>query len=424
MKILDIAIKDLIRSFRSLFALVFMFGVPLLVTGMFYIMFGSMASGNEGFSLPRTAVVIANLDAGSQQFQAVNMPDGRSANSLGDVIVQVLQDDQFADLLEVSIASDAASARQAVDGQKAGVAILIPANFSASFTDPEQTSALEVYQDPTLTIGPRIVRDILSQFMDSFAAAKITVGLALQYDPQGSQISQVVQDFLASAPTEDLQAALLDTRAGQTQASSFDFLHLVVAPIMAGMLIFYAFFTGTSTAQSIIQEDEAGTLPRLFTTPTPQSVILAGKFLAVGLTVIIQVIVLLATAWLIFGIEWGALPAVAAAALGAMAAAATFGIFINSLLKNTKQGGMIFGGVLTVSGMIGMMPTFLGNMAQMPVAMQTAALFVPQGWAIRSLKLAMDHAPAEAILINLLVLLAWSAAFFLIGVWRFQKRYA
>ena len=39
MKILDLAIKDLKRSFRSVFAVLFMFGIPLLMTGMFYFMF-------------------------------------------------------------------------------------------------------------------------------------------------------------------------------------------------------------------------------------------------------------------------------------------------------------------------------------------------------------------------------------------------
>jgi len=53
MKAIDIALKDLTRSFRSAFALVFMFGVPLLMTGMFYFMFGNSSSGN--LQLPRRA---------------------------------------------------------------------------------------------------------------------------------------------------------------------------------------------------------------------------------------------------------------------------------------------------------------------------------------------------------------------------------
>ena len=44
MKAIDIALKDMKRSFRSAFALMFMFVIPLLVTGMFYLMFGNTAT--------------------------------------------------------------------------------------------------------------------------------------------------------------------------------------------------------------------------------------------------------------------------------------------------------------------------------------------------------------------------------------------
>ena len=41
MKAWDVALKDMTQSFRSMFAVVFMFGIPILVTGMFYFMLGS-----------------------------------------------------------------------------------------------------------------------------------------------------------------------------------------------------------------------------------------------------------------------------------------------------------------------------------------------------------------------------------------------
>lgn len=52
---------------RSTFAVVFMFGVPLLVTGMFYFMFGKIAGDASGFDLPVTRVVVVNLDQGSPE---------------------------------------------------------------------------------------------------------------------------------------------------------------------------------------------------------------------------------------------------------------------------------------------------------------------------------------------------------------------
>ena len=82
MKAVDIALKDMLRSFRSFFAIVFMFIVPLLVTGMFYFMFGNLAN-NGGFNLPRTRVVIANMDEGGPKFQVnpKNIPGGKEATN-------------------------------------------------------------------------------------------------------------------------------------------------------------------------------------------------------------------------------------------------------------------------------------------------------------------------------------------------------
>ena len=192
---------------------------------------------------------------------------------------------------------------------------------------------------------------------------------------------------------------------------------------MGGMMIFFAFFTGGSTAQTILQEDEDGTLPRLFTTPTRLSAILGGKFLAVGLTVLVQVTVLLLVANLIFRIQWGSLLSISLTAVGIVACAASFGIFLTSLLKSTKQGGIVYGGLLTVTGMVGMMSIFTGN-TQTPTSGSIIPLLMPQGWAVRGLLLSMNNSAIGEVLLTLVVLLALSLVFFIIGMLRFQKRYA
>jgi len=89
MKAIDIAIKDMTRSFRSTFALVFMFGVPLLLTGMFYFMFGGATKSDQGFSVPVTNVVVANLDQGGSGFDLAKaqMPGGAQAHSLGAMVL-------------------------------------------------------------------------------------------------------------------------------------------------------------------------------------------------------------------------------------------------------------------------------------------------------------------------------------------------
>ena len=430
MKIIDIALKDMTRSFRSFFAIIFMFVLPLLITGMFYFMFGNIADDGE-FNLPKTKVIVANMDEGGPKFNVNtdNIPGSKDADTMGEIIVGILESDDMADLIVVSHASDPAAARAAVDNQTAQVAIIIPADFSDQFADINEEAVIEFYQDPTLTIGPSVIRAILNRFTDGMAGVKIAINVFIDEAKPEQQIyvGEVVQRYLkiSLAENEDLEGELLDVRVPPSEnaaAKSQNLLIRIIGPIMGGMMIFYAFYTGTSTAQSILREEEERTMPRLFTTPTSQATILSGKFLSVFMTVSVQVIVLLVVARYLFGIRWGEILPVSLSAIGIVISASSFGIFVNSLLKDTKQSGAIFGGVLTVTGMVGMINTFMGN--SYDTTGFNVSLLVPQGWAVRGLMQAMSGQPITSILITMSVLLVWSAVFFIVGVWRFNKRYA
>jgi ABC-2 type transport system permease protein len=434
MKILDIAFKDLTRSFRSASAVVFMFGVPLLVTGMFYFMFGNIAD-EGGFNLPKTKVIIANLDEGGPKFQVnpKNIPGGKKADTMGDLIVSILESDEVTDLIEVKLTDSAESARSAVDNQHAQVAIIIPKDFSHKFADVDETASIEFYRDPTLTIGPAIMKAILNRFMDGMAGVKIAVNVFLDEaeESQRGLAGQVVQKYLkvSLAESDDMEKELLETRKPEDGKKSKEeetqnILLSIVGPIMGGMMVFYAFYTGASTAQSILREEEERTLPRLFTTPTSQATILSGKLLSVFLTVCVQVVVLLIAAHFLFGIQWGNFLPVALMASGIIVSASSFGVFVNSFLKNTKQGGVLFGGVLTVTGMLGMIRIFAMGSPSAAKMSETVSLLVPQGWAVRGLMQSMGVEPISNVLTTLLASLVWSAVFFVVGVWRFNRRYA
>jgi ABC-type Na+ efflux pump permease subunit len=434
MKALDIALKDMTRSFRSLFAVIFMFGVPLLVSGMFYLMFGNVAESN-GFDLPRTKVTVANMDEGGPRFRVnpKHIPGGRQADTMGDLVVSILQSDEMADLIEVTLAADPQAARHSVDSQQAQVAMIIPPDFSEQFADVQKGKAvIEFYQDPTLTIGPAIMRSILNRFLDSMAGVQIAVKVFMdEADPsQYALIGPMVQEYLDTslALSDDPEGELLEVRAPQgvppQQADQTEnALLAIVGPIMGGMMVFYAFYTGTSTAQSILKEEEERTLPRLFTTPTRQATILTGKLLSVFMTVFTQVVVLLLAAHLIFGIHWGHFIPVALTALGIILSASSFGIFVNSFLKDTKQAGVLFGGVLTITGMVGMISIFGMSSPGAARLGDTVSLLAPQGWAIRGLMQSMNGEQVGAVLVTVLAMLAWSVAFFIIGVLRFNRRY-
>jgi ABC-2 type transport system permease protein len=442
MKLLDITFKDMLQSARSMVGLVFMFVMPLLLTGLFFVMFGGMA-GEEGFDLPNVTVVLVNQDEG--QFPAgsetnfselgLDLSGGAAANlaganSIGDVLSQLLLGESFRDFMDVSESSDATAARSAVDNQEAGVAIIIPPNFTAALTGMEEGATIELYQDPTLTIGPAVVAGVLSQIVDTFAAATIGSGVTIEQLAESgvaidsALIQEIVGEFTAQGPAAaGNQAALIDLRAPAGAGDSGNPLTEIVSTILGGMMVFFVFFTGAATMGTILTEEEKGTLGRLFTTPTSVRTIIGGKSAGSLLTLLVQVSVLMAIGALVFSIYWGEPLTAALAVAGLVLVAGATGLFLNSLLENTRQAGVVYGGVLTLTGMVGLLPVFTAGAPNQPEAIQTISLLVPQGWAMRGLSIAMEGGSLADLAPTLLVVLLWAAIFGFIALRRFRRRF-
>jgi ABC-2 type transport system permease protein len=417
MNIIDVALKDLRRVFRSVFALVMMFGAPLLIAGLLYFAFGGLASGNGSFTLARTRVVIVNLDQVSSS--------GGSFKA-GEMLIQFLQNEDLTDILELSTAPDEASARAAVDQQQADVALIIPASFTQAALTPDQNAAVLLYQDPTLTIGPGIVKDLVKHFMDGFSGAKIAAKVTnAAVQAGGSPPDPGLSEQAAGQYAEYLESsshaeALRITSPSGTSEQAASGLSMI-GPIMAGMMIFFVFFMGANGAESIIREHEEGTLARLFTTPTSALTILSGKFVAVFVTLLIQTTVLLGVSALIFHISWGKPLSVVLATFGLIVAATGFGVMLMSFIKNTRQTGPILGGVLMLTGMVGGLVS--NGIPNVPEIMDKIALTMPQGWALQAWKLSLTGASAGTVILPALVLVVLGALFFGIGLTAFRRRF-
>jgi ABC-2 type transport system permease protein len=415
MNILFVAFKDLKRTFRSVFAIIMMFGAPLMIAGLLYFAFGSMASGGDSFTLARTRLVIANLDqAGSSgsNFKA------------GEMLVSFLKDKELSDIVEIQMASDETSARSAVDHQQADVALIIPVNFTQAALVPDQKASVVLYQDPTLTIGPGIVKDLVNHFMDGFSGAKIAAKVTTDSarslaDPQMTE--RASREYAAYLQSSDHGTALHTIPpSGQAEQSSSRMS--LIGPIMAGMMIMFVFFMAANGAESIIKEQEEGTLARLFTTPTTASTILSGKFAGIFVTLVIQVIVLLGASAFLFNISWGRPLSVVMASFGLLVAATGFGVMLMSFIKCTRQAGLILGGVLTITAMIGGL--FTNGIPNVPKIMDTLTLSMPQGWAMHTWKLSLAGNSAGSLLPSTLVLVLLGGIFFLIGLTKFRRRFS
>ncbi|MBI9044798.1 MAG: ABC transporter permease [Anaerolineaceae bacterium] len=413
MKAFDIAIKDLKQSFRSLSAIIFMFGVPLLMTALFFFLLGNPGETEESFNLPIIPVQVVNLD--------------QNEDALSFILVDLLQDEKMGDILSVTIAANITSAKQAVDDQQADAAVIIPENFSETMLQFSDKTKVEIYSDPALTLGPDLVTNIVNQGIDSIMDPLIATTVTMeQLQTEGliidEQFSTLSEEYMQTSAALNTENKLLHVESANKDNND-SFMSGFVQMLMAAMMVFYAFYTGASTMQSVLTEEENGTMPRLFTTPTEKRVILNGKFLSSFITVFIQLIILLLSGWLIFKFQWGPLFALSLVVICTTITASSFGILLISFVKNSKQASVALGAGVTITGLIGMSKIFTLSIPNPPQALNMVSLIVPQGWALDAIQTVINNDPGQHLLIVLAVLLGWSLLFFLIGNYRFSKRF-
>lgn len=422
MKILDIAFKDLVRSTRSMFLIGMAFAAPLLITALIYFSFGSLSSGDVSMNAIRVGVVNADVLPAEAPLDA----------PLGENIRSMFFDDSVKSWITASDYADEAAARAAVNKQEIGVALIIPETFTADYLAGKKDTVITILQDPTLTIAPTVVRDMVTSLLDGVAGGGVAYKVVnARMDANGKALDPATMPTFFekySAWYADFQRALFHTPqkaalvvttpavAGEKGNS----VQNMMGSIMAGQLIFFSFFTGAYAMMSILQEAEEGTLARLFTTPTDRTTILAGKFLAVLFTVILQGAVLLIAGHYLFKINWGEPGAFLFAFFGQMFASVGLAVLLVSFIKTSKQAGAIFGGALTGLGMISGL--FTTNI-QIP-AFKLMGNFTPQGWVLKAWQLSLAGQPVAELFMPLLVLVAMGIVMFAIGAMLFRRRFA
>jgi ABC-2 type transport system permease protein len=431
MKVITIALKDLSRAFRSMFALAFMFGVPILMTVLFAFLFGGVGGSDNEFSVPKTDVVLVNRDTGSEIVPSFEV-DGQSFDTMGDMLVNILNDNTFSTLMSITSGTEA-EARAAVDAREAGLAIIIPPGFTNTLIGmSEDQVSIEFYKDPELSLGPQVTEAIVMSVVDGFSSGTISLdtinkvladhGITLSQAEQMALVQSLTANAEANGRSDSTGLTLIPPTEPGDRSQNGSMLQTIIRSIMGGMMVFYAFYTGTSAAQNILQEEERGTLARLFISPTTIRTILNGKFLAGFLMIFVQVTILLAFGSLAFKINWGPVILLVVFSIGLVVLAASFGIFIMSLVKSTRQAGTIYGALLTLTGMLGISSIFtVGTSAES--AFKVIPLFVPQGWAMRALEACWAGNPVTTLLMTGGMLI-WAVVFFMIGNARFKKRFA
>jgi len=413
-KVFAIAFKDLLRSMRSMFFIGISLAAPLLLAFLFSTAFG----GGSSTAISNIAVAFVNLD----------VPPQGSPN-LGDMVRDVFNGEGLKELISLHAVASKEEAVRGINDQEYSAALIIPANFSQAVVEEGATAQLRIISDPAASIAPQILENITASIADGFSSSKIMVALAVEeLQRRGGQADEefytdVVDRITAQSQDQsgasNASLTILDPQGNTGEASD---QQQIVSIIMVGMMIFFAFYTGAFASESLLLEEEKGTLARKFVSPTPVRTILAGKFFGVFITLIVQVNVLLLLSGLIFHIQWGEPGKIVLAAIALIVASASFGLLLMSLLRDSRQTGIILGGVMTVTGMLGGL--FTTGIQNIPAFMDTLRKLTPQGWSLDLWQLVLNHASYKEILVPVAVLVGMGSVFFIIAVLRFQKRFA
>jgi ABC-2 type transport system permease protein len=387
--------------------------LPILL-GSLFASLNLMASGDEENPSILLEVSLVNLDQG---------PFGQEvAKSLGDIKE-----------INASSTRDVAAAEERVIQGEVAAAIIIPADFSEKINTYTPT-AIEVIVDPAQPEGASIVSGIMNQVV-----AEITIWGEIQYGVRSimeeagvlaeagpdeqraieaqsmgvimTQLNELRRNAAISVISENLEGAKVKGGIG-----------LFLTFLFPAFTVMFIFFIVGVESSSLLHEREAGTLRRLLAAPIPRWTIIAGKMLAYGLLVILQVVILFTIGHLLFNITLGNSPfALVAITLAVAFVAVSLGMLVAAFAKTPNQAdniGMVLGFVL--AGLGGAFPTwpplfrsegFIGVLSK----------FTPHAHALEGYYSVMaENAGLANILPQLGFLLLMGLIFFLIAVWRFR----
>jgi ABC-2 type transport system permease protein len=351
----------------------------------------------------------------------------------GDFGVEVVKSLQSIDELNINRVSDISEAEKSVLEGGTIAAIIIPADFSEKINAYTPTE-IEVIVDPAEPDSASIVTGIVNQVAAEFSIwGEIQYGVrtimeetadlteaspeelrAIQAQNMGvimTQLNELRRNAAISVISENLEGVKVE--GGITLFLTFLF------PAFTVMFIF--FIVGTESA-SLLREREVGTLRRLLAAPLPRWTVIAGKMLAYGLLVCLQVVILFTLGNLAFDITLGRDPlALVVITITVAFVAVALGMLVAAFAKTSGQAdniGMVLAFVMAgIGGAFPLWPPLFRSAGFIGILSK----FTPHAHALEGYYSVMaENATLTQILPQLGFLWLMGLVFFLIAVWRFR----
>ena len=340
--------------------------------------------------------------------------------------------DRSAALLTLLAAGDAirpeamsgADAEALLADEDAAAALIIPAGFGAALSAEGQAAGrpaeVTLLVAPTSNAAPAVEAE-LNRAVNALARPLLVARAATQgvetARPFADETARAAffNDALAAVEAEAAPPARVDFTIATTAGGGYD----QRAQASAGQLITWVFIPLLGASGLFALERVLGTLRRLLTTPTRKSTFLLGAIGSQYLIALAQMVLLVLFGVLVMRVPWGRDP------LALMVVLVTFGLA--GVALGTALGTFVKteGQSSNLSIMLGMAMALLGGcwwpMELFPAGLQQVVKVLPTTWAMSAMTdITMRGHGLVDILPEAGVLLAFAAAFFLVGLWRFR----
>jgi len=414
---LSIAWKDLLILFKDRNALIGAFLLPIVFIVVYLGVLGQGGGGGaDGGETKQVTLVVVNND-----------PEGAAARSLIENLgrqANIVADTQY----------DEATARAKLEAREIERMLLIPATFSADAAAGRETTvrlinnSLDRGTNEALLMGVTGVTRQMSleqQIVASLERLGAMQRANPSFDPATS--AEVAVPIARRQFEESRDRPLVAVTSG-VPASLGGQEQVQISGIqigVPGMSVLFIFLTAQITARSIYDEKKTGTFRRLIAAPLRKWPMLTGKLIPNFIVVLLQVVFLFAAGMFLMpllGMDalrlGNDIPALVLLVLSIALCCTTLGLLIAAVARTEAQIGGIAALVLWVLAFLGgaFIPLFLIN-----ESMATLGQVTPHYWAVTGFYDLLTRGQGlGAILDSILVLLGFSAAFFVIGAWRFE----
>lgn len=373
--------KDLVLYFSNRRALVMTIAAPIVIAAFFGSIFGS------GIDKP-TRIPIAFVD--------------RDASALSKAVTESVKADPAFEVKQGDEATAIALAREG----KVRAAVVLPPGFGEQARNAllagAAKPAVAVHYDPSQATAMTLVHGLLAQHV--MEALGDSVGGAFP----GGVGAPRASAFSLPFTTEAVESTASTDRPYNGYAHSF-----------AGMGVQFILFMGIEVGVGVLLARRLGLWKRLRAAPLSRSLLLGSHIASGAITALVLLAIIYAAAIGIFHVRIdGSLAGFVGIAIAFALLTSSFGLLIAAIGKTPEatRGLAIFATLVMVMLGGAWVPSFV-----FPPWLQTASLVVPTRWAVDGLDaMTWRGLGFDAAIAPIAVLLAFSALFATIAIWRFD----